>query len=127
MRGRFAEVPVEPSPLPPLAVASSLLRPRAGFPGKTKHLACYCACFGTLLTMGLMKLLGTRPFWVMSVATFATLAFYGLGLSVVQGLPLTPNIKLTMISRYGPFPRIILAARTPRGSKDWRATRVIAL
>ncbi|CAM9143952.1 unnamed protein product [Pylaiella littoralis] len=66
---------------------------------KTKHLVLYCAVFGTLLTMGLLQLFNTRSFAIVSVVALAMFAFYGLGLSVVQGLPLTPNFRLTTISR----------------------------
>lgn len=67
---------------------------------KTKYLMVYSAVFGTLLTMGLMQLFSTRFFTPVSLVAFASFAFYGLGLSVVQGLPITPSIKLTTISRY---------------------------
>lgn len=66
---------------------------------KTKHLVVYSAVFGTLLTMGFMALFSTRFFAMVSVLAFASFAFYGLGLSVVQGLPITPSIKLTTIAR----------------------------
>lgn len=60
----------------------------------------YCAISGTLLTMGFMQLFDTRLFAILSGGSLAAFAIYGLGLSVVQGLPVTPNIKLTTISRY---------------------------
>lgn len=60
----------------------------------------YCAVFGTILTMGLLQLFNTRSFAIVSAVSLALFAFYGLGLSVVQGLPLTPRFKLTTISRY---------------------------
>lgn len=67
--------------------------------GKTKHLVIYCAVFGTLLTMGFMQLFNTRSFVLVSGVAVLVFAFYGLGLSVVQGLPLTPSMKLTAIAR----------------------------
>lgn len=60
----------------------------------------YCAVFGTLLTMGFLQLFNTRSFAIVSAVSLALFAFYGLGLSVVQGLPLTPRFTLTTISRY---------------------------
>ncbi len=60
----------------------------------------YCAIFGTLLTMALLQLFNTRSFAIVSGVSLAMFALYGLGLSVVQGLPLTPKFKLTTISRY---------------------------
>lgn len=68
---------------------------------KTKHLVCHCAIWGTLISMGFMCLFNMKKFWIASAAAFGAFAFYGLGLSVVQGLPLTPRILLTTISRCG--------------------------
>lgn len=67
--------------------------------GKTKHLVIYCSVFGTLLTMGFMILFSTRSFALVSAIAVFLFALYGLGLSIVQGLPLTPNFKLTTIDR----------------------------
>ncbi|CAM9525001.1 unnamed protein product [Discosporangium mesarthrocarpum] len=67
--------------------------------GKTKHLMVYSSVFGTLLTMGLMQLFNTSFFTLISLAAVGACAFYGMMLSVVQGLPITPKIKLTTIGR----------------------------
>eukprot|EP00904_Undaria_pinnatifida_P000099 jgi/Undpi1/1008/HiC_scaffold_10.g04472.m1 len=66
---------------------------------KTKSLVIYSAIFGTLLTMGVMQLFNTRSFALVAGVAAGAFAFYGLGLSVVQGLPLTPLFWLTTISR----------------------------
>lgn len=66
---------------------------------KTKHLVIYCTIFGTLLTMGFMQLFNTRSFALVSGVAVGVFAFYGLGLSVVQGLPITPSVKLTTVDR----------------------------
>lgn len=50
--------------------------------------------------MGFMQLFDTRLFAILSGVSLPAFAIYGLGLSVVQGLPVTPNVKLTTISRY---------------------------
>lgn len=55
--------------------------------------------FGTLLTMVFLQLFNTRFFAIISAVALAMFAFYGLGLSVVQGLPITPRFRLTTISR----------------------------
>lgn len=68
--------------------------------GKTKHLVIHSAIFGTLLTMGLLQLFDTRSFILLSGVAVCVFTFYGLGLSVVQGLPLTPCVKLTTIKRF---------------------------
>ncbi|CAN0429515.1 unnamed protein product, partial [Ectocarpus sp. 12 AP-2014] len=66
---------------------------------KTKHLVVCCAVFGTLLTMFVLQLFNPRFFAIISAVALAMFAFYGLGLSVVQGLPITPRFHLTTISR----------------------------
>lgn len=67
--------------------------------GKTKHIVAYSALFGTALTCGVMQLLDTRYYLIVAAGSLCTFAFYGLGLAVVQGLPITPKAKLTSISR----------------------------
>ena len=46
-----------------------------------------------------MQLFNTRSFALVAGVAAGAFAFYGLGLSVVQGLPLTPLFWLTTISR----------------------------
>lgn len=67
---------------------------------KTKHLVIYSTIFGTLLTMGFLQLFNTRSFALVSAVAVCVFAFYGLGLAVIQGLPVTPRFKLTTLDRY---------------------------
>jgi hypothetical protein len=66
---------------------------------KTRYMMLYCTVAGSLAAVFVTMLVNVALIWAAALAAAAACALYGLMLSVVQGLPVTPSFLLTTISK----------------------------